>query len=190
MNKIAITGGIGSGKSTVCKILENYLFPIYYSDDRAKFLMNNDEDIIKGVKASFGENIYSKEGLDKKALASVIFNNKDSLNIINAIVHPVVINDFNNWCSKQSSNTVFFECAILFEANLQSHFSSVLCIYADDDIRIERVMKRENCNRKFVVERIKNQLKQEFIIEKSDYCFDNSGISSLLSQIDVFVNSL
>jgi len=190
MNKIAITGGIGSGKSTVCKVLENYLFPVYYSDDRAKFLMNNNEQVINDIKAVFGNDIYSNNKLNKKALASIIFNDKDSLKTINSIVHPAVIKDFNDWCLKQISNTVFFECAILFEANLESHFSKVLCVFADDNTRIDRVMKRENCSKESVEERLKNQLNQDYIISKSDFCIDNSKDSSLLSQIDLFVNSL
>ena len=123
MLKIGLTGGIGSGKSTIAKIIETLGYPVYISDSKASELINRDEEIKRHLTELFGKDIYQPDGnLDKKRLATIIFNDKEAIKQVNGIVHPAVTRDFMEWCSAQRRPLLFFESAILFEAKLENLF--------------------------------------------------------------------
>jgi dephospho-CoA kinase len=190
MIKIAITGGIGSGKSTICKIVESLSFPVYYSDSRAKDLINSSPTIIKKLKELFGNDIYINKQINKSKLASIIFSSKNYLEKVNSIIHPEVEIDFHKWASAQKSSMVFKESAIIFESKQEKDFDYIICVSADIHTRIERVKKRDNSSSKDIMQRISKQLPQEHIASLSDFVIDNSGKKSLLSQIDGILSSI
>ena len=189
--KLGITGCIGSGKSVFSSILRTIGIPIYDCDKNAKILMQNNTIIRQEIIDAFGEECYSvKEGLNRKHLANIIFNNPTELQKINNIVHPHVKNDFKSWCTKQNTKIVGIESAILFEANFRDATDYVIAIYADMEICISRACKRSNSTRDEIVNRMKQQMSINEIIKKSDFCIYNNEDTALLPQINKLLNSL
>lgn len=180
--KIGITGGIGSGKSTVAKIIEVLGFPVYYSDHEAKMLMNSSDEIREELNNHFGIDFYSKGQLNRKLLADKIFQNKEELNFVNQLVHPLVRQDFYLWSERQSSKIVFQESALLFETGNEKNFSATILVTASDELRIQRVMKRDNCSRASVIERMKNQLPESEKIAKASFVIFNNESESVIQQ--------
>lgn len=180
--KIGITGGIGSGKSTVAKIIEVLGFPVYYSDHQAKELMNSSDEIREELNNHFGIDLYSDGTLNRKLLADKIFQNKEELNFVNQLVHPIVRQDFYLWSEKQTSKIVFQESALLFETGNEKNFTATILVTASDELRIQRVMKRDNCSRASVLERMKNQLKESDKRSKASYIIENNESESLIQQ--------
>lgn len=180
--KIGITGGIGSGKSTVAKIIEVLGFPVYYSDHEAKMLMNSSDEIREELNNHFGIDFYSEGQLNRKLLADKIFQNKEELNFVNQLVHPLVRQDFYLWSERQSSKIVFQESALLFETGNEKNFSATILVTASDELRIQRVMKRDNCSRASVLERMKNQLPESEKIAKANFVLYNNENESLIQQ--------
>jgi len=192
MLKVAITGGIGSGKSLVCSIFEKLNVPIFYADPEAKELMNTDIGIREKMLNSFGFDIFDDNfQLNRSKLAAIIFNNKDALSTINSIVHPVVRKEFNSWAGQQHSPYVILESAIILESELVNDFDKIITVSAPLEVRIERVMKRDHVDREAVIERIKNQMDEDLRCEKSDYIIVNDGKEIMvLPQIINIHNSL
>lgn len=190
MIKVGITGGIGSGKSVVSKLLEILGFPVYYSDSMAKQLINNSPVIINSLKRLYGDDIYINDTINKKKLASIIFNSKTELNKVNSIVHPLVAIDFNNWVTMQDSEIVFNESAIVFESSIENRFDYIIGVVAPLDIRIDRAFNRDRTSRKEIIERINNQVPQDYIIENCDYIIENHSSHILLSQILDILDSI
>lgn len=180
--KIGITGGIGSGKSTVAKIIEVLGFPVYYSDHEAKMLMNSSDEIREELNNHFGIDFYSEGQLNRKLLADKIFQNKEELNFVNQLVHPLVRQDFYLWSERQLSKIVFQESALLFETGNEKNFSATILVTASDELRIQRVMKRDNCSRASVLERMKNQLPESEKIAKANFVLYNNENESLIQQ--------
>lgn len=184
MLKIGLTGGIGSGKSTIAKIIETLGYPVYISDRRASILINQNQDIRKALTQRFGNNIYLPEGgLDKQQLASIIFNDKNAIREVNHIVHPIVTLDFIDWCEMQKKEILFFESAILFEAKLESLFDYIISISTDMETRIKRVIVRDATNREKVIERINNQMPDSDKLAKSDFVIYNNDEDQIVKQI-------
>lgn len=183
MLKIGLTGGIGTGKTIVAEVFKLLGIPVYVSDKEAKRLMIESDEIRIKLIERFGADVYTKEGiLDRKYLSDIIFNNPMALQDINAIVHPVVRNDFQIWSKKQQSPYVIQESAILFDTGLYKNFDKIICVTADEEIRIQRVMDRDGVDANAVKERMKNQLDESIKIEKSDFViYNNSGL--ILPQI-------
>ncbi len=169
MVKIGITGGIGSGKTTIAALLKDKGYPVYIADSEASVLINTHPSIRKALTDQFGSSLYDKGVLNKKKLSDIIFEDKNALSLVNHIVHPVVMKDFIAWSQQQRTNLVFFESAILFEANLAAHFDVIICIYASLQTRIERVRKRDGISPEKVMERIKNQWSDEKKCQQSDF---------------------
>jgi dephospho-CoA kinase len=188
--KIGITGGIGSGKSTVAKIIETIGYPVYYSDQRAKDLMNSSDEIKEELNNHFGLDFYSEGSLNRKLLADKIFQNKDELNFVNQLVHPIVRQDFYVWSENQSSKIVFQESALLFETGNEKNFTATLLITAEDELRIQRVMKRDNCSRASVLERMKNQLPESEKISKATFIIENNETESVIQQTLTIVDKI
>ncbi len=193
MKKIGLTGNIGSGKTTVRKIFEILGVPVYDSDEKAKFLINNNKNLILKIKKEFGENIYSENGkIDKKRLAEIIFNDKNKLEKINSLVHPFVKEDFNKQAGKQNFPYIIKESAILFETGLYKELDINITVYAPEKIRIKRVAERDNTGEEQIKSRIKNQFSDEKKNKLADYIIHNYDDKQVLSQVlrlhDIFKN--
>ena len=182
MLKIGLTGGIGSGKSTIAKIIATLGYPVYISDFKASELINRDEEIKKHLIELFGKDIYQPDGnLDKKRLAGIIFNDKEAIKQVNGIVHPAVTRDFMEWCSAQRRPLLFFESAILFEAKLENLFDYIILITTDLETRVEREK---------VIERINNQMPDEIKQTKSDFVIYNNNDDKVIKQILSIIHQL
>lgn len=191
MLKIGLTGGIGSGKTTIAKVFGTLGYPIYFADTEASRLMNTLPEIRNALIQLFGENIYQPGNtLNKQQLATLIFNDAVMLKQVNSIVHPEVIRDFLRWSQKQQSPFVFFESAILFEAGLENHFDYIICVSADVETRVERVMKRDRIPREKVTERIRNQEPQEEKNKKADFIIDTTDGKNWQDQLLTIKNIL
>lgn len=184
MVKVGITGGIGSGKSVVSRILEHLGYPVYISDDRAKDLMVTDPYIISSLKKTLGENAYINGVLNKECIASFLFASPDNAQIINAIIHPRVRADFEKWCGKHSDKKlVGLESAILFEAKFGDAVDKTVLVYAPEDLRISRAMLRDNVSEELILRRIRAQVSDEWKREQADYIIYNDNMKALLPQV-------
>lgn len=187
MIKLGITGGIGSGKSTIASLLEIYSIPVYIADKESKQLTNTSPVIRKQLIQLFGDEIYTATGLNKQLLASHIFGNPNALKQVNAIIHPEVSHHFQEWASKQQSDLCAIESAILFESGFDHLIDISLMVYAPLELRVERTLIRDSASRKEVIDRISNQLSDEIKKERSDYVIYNDDQQALLPQIDTFI---
>lgn len=191
MTKIGITGGIGSGKSIISRILKIMHYPVYDSDYWAKFLMNNDKTIYKALTDKFGPETYSSEGINRPFLAQLIFNNKENLTFVNSIVHPAVGNHFLQWAEEQQSSIVFIESAILFSSGLNKIINKTIYVDAPQEIRLQRAILRDNATTEAISARIKNQINgDEFARTHSDYIINNDNTSLLIPQIISILQNL
>lgn len=172
---IGLTGGIGSGKSTVVKMFAEYKnSAIYIADNEAKKLMNSSDEIKTKLIAEFGEDVYKNKQLNKPFLADIVFNDKDKLAILNAIVHPVVNNHFKDFILKNTNkNYILYENAILFENGSNIFCDKIITVTAPENIRIERVLKRDNTTIDAVKSRINNQWSQTKKTLQSHYIIEN-----------------
>jgi len=175
MLKVGITGGIGSGKTTVCKIFEQLGISVYYSDLRAKYLMSENLSVKQQILQLLGDEAYSNSKLNTKYISKIVFNDKIMLNRLNAIVHPAVYADAEEWFKQhQNENYVLYESALLL-ANVKTNLvDKVILVIADEEIRINRVMNRDQADRKSVLERTNNQLSQEKQIALADFIVNNN----------------
>lgn len=184
MLKVGITGGIGSGKSSVCKIFEVLGVPIYYADDRAKALMTTNTDLIAGIKERFGEAAYVNGQLDRGYLAGKVFNNKEALAALNALVHPAVALDAERWHKEHlKAPYTLKEAALLFEAGSYKQLDKIIVVTAPKKVRIQRVMQRDNVTAELVEARMNNQWPEEKKVALADYVIDNSGEQELIDQV-------
>ena len=183
MIKLGITGGIGSGKSTVSQIFSLSGVPVYIADIESKRLVATSPTIRKKLINLFGEELYSGGVLNKPLLASHIFNDKKKLETVNAIIHPEVERDFIEWVKKHAQcDIVAHEAAILFESGFNRMMDKVLMVYTPLDIRIERTMLRDNLPKEKVMERIQNQMSDEEKSKLSDFVIVNDNTKSLIEQ--------
>jgi dephospho-CoA kinase len=181
--KLGITGGIGSGKSTVCKIFNVLGIPVFSADIAASDLMENEQYIIAGINSIFNKNLYTEGKLNRTELSSLIFNNNQLLEKVNLLVHPAVTKSFLNWSLKQDSKYVIMEAAILFESGASKYVDKVLTITAPIEERIKRVTYRSNLTREQIQDRIKNQRDDEFRVKLSDYVISNSENDMIIPEI-------
>ncbi len=182
---IGITGGIGSGKSIVCKIFESFGIPTYYADDRAKWLMNNDPELKSKVIDQFGEQAYVNGELDRAYIGKLAFHDQEVLNKLNSIVHPLVGKDFKDWVSSNSDKPYLLkEAALIFEAGSYTQLDKVISVYADQEIRIARVLQRDpHRNKEDILAIIQKQMPEEEKMERADFVIHNDGSSSLIKQV-------
>lgn len=187
MLRIGITGGIGSGKTTVCKIFETLHIPIYYADDRAKWLMVNSPALKNGILQLFGDKAYSSEGvLNRAHIGSIAFSSPAKLQKLNALVHPAVFVDGENWQQEQlalGAPYTLKEAALIYETGSYKTLDKVIVVTAPEDLRIERVMKRDGLTAEEVKDRIARQLPEEEKVEKADFVIQNDGTHSLIKQV-------
>ncbi len=184
MLKIGVTGGIGSGKTTVCQIFEVLGIAVFYADDVAKTLMTDDEVLVREIKAAFGEQSYSRGNiLDRKYLATLIFNNPEKREQLNALVHPAVFRAMDDWASKQTSKYVVKEAALLFESGSYKQHDFNILVSAPDDLRIARIMQRDNISMEDVLRRIGAQMSELEKQKKADFLIYNSEEQFLIQQV-------
>lgn len=191
MISIAITGGIGSGKTFVSNLLKERGIPIYNSDDEAKRLMVSDEGIRRDLMALLGEDVYQGDALNKSLLASYLFADAGNAARINAIVHPRVRADFSRWLSDhQDVEVAGLECAILYEAGFENTVDKVVMVYAPESLRIERAMKRDNATESQIRARIAAQMDDEEKSRRSDYVIYTDGRFSVEEQLSDLIKHL
>ena len=184
MYKVGITGGIGSGKSTVCAILAEFGVAVYDSDSRAKRLMNEDNTLRERLVERFGSEVYCAEGLNRRYLAERVFGNPEELKALNAIVHPAVMDDFDRWALEQEGSYVVLESAILFEASLDRRVDVSVAVMAPEALRVERVMARDGHTMEQVLARIKNQMSDDERSDRAKYSIVNVDIEELEEDVE------
>ena len=185
MLKVGITGGIGSGKTTVCQIFATLGIPIYYADTRAKELMIADSDVIHQIKKIFGEDAYTHDGkLNRKHIADRAFTDKNLLQQLNAIVHPAVFQDTLAWYQTHHNQPyTLYEAAIMFESGSYKLLDKVITVFAPIEDRIARTIKRDQISREEVLERINKQLSEEEKIKRADFVINNDHSQPLIEQV-------
>lgn len=183
MLKIGLTGGIGSGKTTVAKIFETLGVPVFYADQEAKRLMNTDEDLKNAIKKHFGEEAYQNGHLNRQYLGSVVFNDTYKLELLNALVHPVTIRHAEAWIQKQQAPYVIKEAALLFEAGSAGPLDFVIGVYAPEALRIKRVMDRDGVSRDEVLKRIRRQIDEDIKMRLCDFVVKNDEEHLLIPQV-------
>jgi len=191
MISIAITGGIGSGKSYVSDLLQKRGIPIYNTDDEAKRLMLSDEAIRKDLIALLGADVYMDGVLNKALLASYLFADADNAARVNAIVHPRVKADFYRWLSEhQDCEMAGLESAILFEAGFEDTVDVIVMVYAPEALRIERAMKRDHATERQIRARMSAQMDDEEKCRMSHFVIRNDGVTPLESQLSLLIEQI
>jgi len=191
MKKVALTGNIGSGKSIVASMFSVFGISIFNADSEARKVYGENE--VKDKMISIFSNVIlnPKGEIDTKKVASIIFNDKEALKIVNSIIHPIVLEKYNNWCSNHNSEIyTIHEAAIIFENNLQKKFDVVINVSAPLDIRIKRVMERDNTTEELVRERMANQLSDKVKCELSQFVVYNDGKNFLIPQVKLIHKKL
>lgn len=183
MLKIGLTGGIGSGKSTVAKIFETLGIPVYYADAEAKRLMNSSETLKKVIRQNFGEATYENDQLNRKYLAGIVFNDPEKLELLNALIHPVTINDAEQWMQQQSAPYSIKEAALLFESGAAENLDLIVGVYAPQALRIKRVMKRDGLTADEIMKRINRQVNEEMKMKLCDFVITNNEQELLIPQV-------
>ena len=190
MKKIGLTGGIGSGKSTIARILLAMDYPVYFSDERSKFLTDNHPIIREEIMRLVGKEIYVNQQLDRKALASAIFNDETLRRKVNEIIHPIVRVDFEEWSALQSKALVFNEAAILFETGATDRFDAMVLVTAPEELRIKRVMQRDKCTHEEVLRRMQSQWSDERKKQFADVVLINDDALPLIVQVEKMLTLL
>ena len=184
MKIVGLTGGIGSGKTTVAKLFKELGVPVYNSDLRAKKLMKNSREIRTAVIDLLGKDSYVLERLNKKYIADKVFSNKELLQKLNAIVHPAVRNDFLRWVKSKKTPYVIQEAAILFENRSYSNFDKIILVKAPKKVRLERILERDNGSKEEILARMENQWDDSEKIPLSDYIIENIDLDQTKLQVE------
>jgi dephospho-CoA kinase len=181
---IGLTGGIGSGKTTVANYFKSYGIPVYIADDEARKIMQS-ADIMEAIKDLFGADVFENETLNREKLAKIVFNNPESLEKLNGIVHPAVKKHFEQWLLQNlEAPYVIYEAAILFESGRYKDCDIIITVTAPIESRIQRVIKRDKTTRELVLKRINAQWTDEKRISKSDFVIENIAIEPTKLEID------
>jgi len=183
MLRIGITGGIGSGKSTVSKIFEVLGIPVYYADDASKRLMNEDEELKEKLRSTFGDKTYVDGQLDRAYVAAVVFNDPGKLVLLNSIMHPATIKDAEKWMLHQTTPYAIKEAALIFESGSQEYLDKVIGVYTPVTVRIHRVMQRDNVTREEVLSRMNKQIDEDMKMRLCDYIITNNEQELLIPQV-------
>jgi len=187
---IGLTGGIGSGKTTISKMFNELGVPVYYTDIEAKKIMNTSIQVKHKLIHEFGEDAYRNDQLNREYLAKIVFNSKERLSIINSIVHPEVESHFKAWVKTQHAPYVIQESALIFENKKQNDFDIIITITAPLQDRIQRVKDRDGVTEEQILNRIKNQIDDEFKVENSDYVIHNIDLIDTKSRVKTVFDQL
>jgi dephospho-CoA kinase len=181
--KLGITGGIGSGKTSVCRVFQVLGIPVFSADPEAKKIMDNDGSIVRRINSIAGRDLYKNGSLDRLQLAKLIFNDNTMLAKVNSLVHPVVLEHFRKWELEQDAPYVIIEAAILFESGASKLVDRIATVIAPEEERVERVIHRNSLSRDQVLERMRNQMDDEARIKLSDYVIHNSENDMIIPEI-------
>lgn len=189
---IGLTGGIGSGKSTVAKFIEEMGFPVYYSDIRAKEIVNDDDFLKSSIKELLGNEAYDEKGnYNRKYVADLVFGNDELLKQLNQMIHPAVRHDFERWVKNQNSEFVFKETALLFELGLDQECHKSVLVTAEDNLRTKRVMDRDGKTYREVETIMDKQMPEKDKIRKTVYIiYNNEGIDELKAETERVIHKL
>jgi len=187
---VGLTGGIGSGKSTVINYFKELGITCYQADDEAKKLMNSDKSLIKKIKNSFGDSIYINSKLDRKKLSAIVFTDKQKLELLNSIVHPYVNRHFENYCKGLEDIYIIKEVAIIFEIGTQNKFDKIILVRAPKEDRVKRIINRDKCNRQDAINRINNQIADDDKIDQCDFIIDNINLEEISNKVLKIHNSI
>ncbi|MGL2993783.1 dephospho-CoA kinase [Flavobacterium sp. TSSA_36] len=180
---IGLTGGIGSGKTTVATIFKSHGIPVYIADDAGKEVMQSPQ-IISKIQDIFGTTLFENGVLDRKKLAAIVFNDPEKLNQLNAIVHPAVAEHFKLWvAAHQQSEFIIYESAILFESGGDKKCYKIISVYTPENTRIQRVIKRDSTSKEQILQRIQAQWTDEQRLEKSDFVINNDSLVNTQDQV-------
>jgi dephospho-CoA kinase len=185
MKKIGVTGGIGAGKSMICHIFEILGVPNYAADQRAKWLQKNDNILKNQIMTLFGEQAYTDTGeLNRAFISQIVFNNTDKLAAINALVHPAVAKDFDQWCEKHAQKPfILKEAALLFETASYKSLDAIIVVYASKELRMQRTLERDAQRTMAEVEKImKQQMEPEKTLQLADFIIYNEANTSVIQQ--------
>ena len=183
MLRIGLTGGIGSGKSTVARILETMGIPVYYADDAAKLIMNTDLGLRKEIQQHFGEASYRDGQLDRKYLAGIVFNDTEKLALLNSLIHPVTIKHSEEWFRHQSAPYAVREAALLFESGASENLDFIIGVYAPKPLRIRRVIKRDGLTVEEIEKRMNRQINEEMKMKLCDAVIRNDEQELVIPQV-------
>lgn len=183
MLKIGLTGGIGSGKSTVAKIFELLDVPVYYADEASKRLYHTDKNLIAEIKRHFGEDVYTNEQLNRAKLASIVFNDPEKLELLNQLVHPPTLRDAEEWMQKQSAPYVVKEAALLFESGSSAGLDFIVGVKAPTALRIKRVMDRDHLTREEILSRAERQIDENIKLMLCDFIINNNEQELVIPQV-------
>ncbi|MFW6327312.1 MAG: dephospho-CoA kinase [Bacteroidota bacterium] len=184
MKKVGITGGIGSGKTLVCQIFYHLGIPVFNADREARYLMDHDEQLKYQLQEAFGKEIYTGGRINRKQFASLIFSDKNRLASANEIIHPFVGRYFKSWVAgRKNVPYVVEEAAILFESGAHRMMDAIVTVTAPEELRIQRVMKRDGVKRKGVENRMKHQMTEDEKINGADHVINNDENRLLLPQV-------
>lgn len=191
MTILGVTGGIGSGKSIVCKYLSLHNIPIYDADIEAKRLNNTSPVIRQELIIRFGKSIYINNELDRKQLASLIFNNKENLQFVNQLIHTELAKHFLNWIEiNKKHNILALDAAVLFESGFDKYVDKIITVIAPIDIRINRVSKRDNLSPQQIEARINSQISDEERSKLSDFVVVNDNYESIINQTNIIIKKI
>lgn len=185
--RVAVTGGIGSGKSTVCKALRAFGYPVYDTDAEARRLMQSDESVVAAMVAEFGREAYADGRLNRPFIAGRVFGSPERLSRLNAIVHPAVVDDFDRWASGRDERLLFVETAILFESGLCSVVDRSMAVVAPERLRVERVISRDGVTEEQAYMRIRSQMDQDELSARCDYVVVADQVRPVLPQLERIV---
>lgn len=183
MLKIGITGGMGSGKSTVAKVFETLGIPVYYADDAAKRILNENEELKAKIINYFGQDAYNENGLNRSYLASIVFNDREKLDLLNSLTHPLTIADANAWFEKQKSPYAIKEAALLFESGAAEGIDYVIGVDAPRAIRIRRIMQRDQLTASEIEKRFSKQLQEDIKMKLCDFVIKNDEQQLVIPQV-------
>ena len=180
---VGLTGGIGSGKTTVAKVFETLGVPVYYADDAAKKLMNEDEELRKKIIAHFGKEIYENGILNKEILGGIVFNDAEKLKLLNSLVHPATIADADQWHKLQTMPYVIKEAALLFESDAWKNIDYSIGVKAPEALRLQRAMQRDNQTAENIQARMQKQMNEVEKMKRCDFILINDEHQLLIPQI-------
>lgn len=183
MLKIGLTGGIGSGKTTVAKVFTTLGIPVYHADLEARRLMETEPKLVELIRHHFSEKAYENGSLNRNYLSSIVFNDKKKLDLLNSLVHPFTIEDGKQWMGRQESAYAIKEAALIFESGSQGEFDLIIGVYAPETLRLFRTMQRDHIDKAIVKSRMNNQIKEEIKMKLCDEVLMNDEQELLLPQI-------
>lgn len=188
--KIGLTGGIGSGKTTVAKVFELLGVPVYFADTASKLLYQTNQELIASIKQHFGEEMYEEKQLNRAKLAAAVFGNDEKLELLNSLVHPPTIKDAEDWMMRQTAPYIIKEAALLFEAGSASGLDYIIGVQAPQHLRLKRAMDRDGAKREDILNRMKRQIDENIKMRLCDFVIKNDEQELVIPQVIALHNQL